>query len=330
MTNPPATSRQRRAPLALALLLAACAGGPERAEPGRLDEARLAQCRAVAQAWVDGSPEYPALRDALRDDPAAFGWFVRYLEAVLVTAREGRAEVTDRQTLVAQPGGRRDLGPEIADVANAVRAGSGSDEWPRDEDRADTRAVAEIAALGAQAVPIVVGDLVRSPQEFLQTIGIELVARIGDPAVPELLELARRGAPAEQRTAARALGEIGATGAALDALRELSRSSDWTVRSDAAQALHKGGPEARALLIAMLGDDDPFVRRMAAATLGKYRDAVAAGALADFLERSLQREDLAGERAAQLALQAMASARGPRTVAAWRTFAARLAAEAPR
>ena len=66
-------------------------------------------------------------------------------------------------------------------------------EWNLPGQRPDSRAIAQIVAIGEPAVAVVVNDLALSPQEFLRSIGIELLTGIGDPAVPALLKLARTG-----------------------------------------------------------------------------------------------------------------------------------------
>ena len=274
--------------------------------PGELSAAQRTRCRAVAEAYLDSKDEYPALRDGLKDDPVALAWFVRYLELQIVQAREGRLEILGEQTIPA------------ADVRPDPRVPT---PWNLPGQLPDRRAMGQIIAIGAPAVDVVVNDLALSPQEFLRSIGIDVLQGIGDAAVPALLVLARTGEPAQQRVAARALGEIGARGQALEALRELARSPIWRVRSDAAQGLAKGGLGARALLIEMLADEDVFVRRKAGESLANYRDRTAASALVDFLEACKESKDWPGELAAQKSLQIMAKARSPRTPGAWRRFA---------
>lgn len=274
--------------------------------PGKLTSEQLARCRAVAQAYVDGEAEYPAMRDALAADPVALAWFVRYLEHEIVQAREGSIEILGEETVPAE------------DVRPDPKAPT---TWHLPGQRPDSRAIAQIVAIGAPAVDVVVHDLALSPQEFLRSIGIEVLTGIGDPAVPALLKLASTGESQQQRVAARALGEIGARGDSLEALRELARSPVWRIRSDAAQGLAKGGPGARDLLIEMLADVDPFVRRKAGESLANYRDRTAATALVDFLDACKEAKDWTGELAAQKALQIMAKAKSPRSPGAWRRFA---------
>lgn len=316
MTLPVATNLRVRSarlgPLAgllAALGLAACSGAPETYTPGKMTKEQFAKCRAVAQAYVDRKPEYAAMRDELREDPVASRWFVRYLEQEIISVREGQAVLLSEEKV-------------RLDQIRKMRKEPAQFELPGQ--RRDRRAIGQIVAMGEPAVEVVMKDLVTSRQEFLRMIGIEVLVGIGDTAVPAVLELAQNGEPREQRIAARALGSIGASGPALDALRQLTTSSEWRVRSDAVQALGTGGGAARGLLIRMLGDEDPFVRRKAAETLGDYPDAVAAEALVDFLELSKERNEWPGELAAQKALQQIAGSKGPRTAQAWRRYVEQL------
>jgi len=287
------------------LMLLGCSVTDVNYTPGELDPAQRARCRAVAEAYLARAKDYPAMREGLRDDPVALAWFVRYLELRIVGLREGSVEILGEETVAAED----------------VRLEKAAPTMDVPGQRPDQRAVAEIVAIGEPAVTVVVNDLALSSQEFLRGIGFELLAGIGDPAVPALLELASTGDADQQRVAARALGEIGAEGPALAALRTLASSPIWRIRSSAAQGLATGGPQARALLIEMLADQDPFVRRMAGQSLANYRDRVAATALIDYLESCQKSEDLEGELTAQRSLRMMAQVRAPKTISAWRRFA---------
>jgi len=318
-SQPARAARPGRGGLAVLALLGGCASTGGGAAPAQLTKEQIARCKQVAQAYVDQSPDYPAMRDELREQPAALEWLVRYYGFLLVKYREGRADVLPDTRMSATQANR------AARRNRAVQA-----EWQLHPERHDLRLIHELGEIGEPAVPVFVDDFLVSPQTFLRQIGIDVLAEIGEPAVPKLLALARSGDNKQQAVAARALGDVGARGAAFEALKELSRSDDWRVRSNAAMGLHSGDEAARALLIAMLDDDDPFVRRKAAETLENYRDAVAAGALVDYLDRSKQREDFDGELQAQKSLQAIAGRRGPRSSEAWRGFVQRLAADEPR
>ncbi|MFT4511727.1 MAG: HEAT repeat protein [Planctomycetota bacterium] len=316
MTFPAATHQPFRAAhirccglLALLLLGAsACGTAANTYTPGEITKEQKARCRVVAQAFVDSKPEYPALREELREDPVAMAWFVRYLVSEIVHAREGQAEKLGEKKV------------RIDRVKEATKGRDTPAEWHLPGQHADSRAVGQVIAIGEQAVDVVVHDLVLKPQEFLRAIGVELLTGIGDPAVPALLELASTGDQQQQRVAARALGELGAVGPSFEALKQLARSPVWRIRSDAAKGLASGGPEARDFLIGMLQDEDPFVRRKAGEALARYKDRIAATALIDFLESCKGSKDLTGELAAQKALQAIAGTRGPRSASAWRRF----------
>jgi HEAT repeat protein len=304
--------------VSLFVVFAACSGttGAGKAgatyTPGDLNAEQRARCREVAQAYVDRAPQYPELLSGLRSDPTAIAWFVRYLEAEIVSVREARTDVVAEETVAA------------ADVPNP----NGEPvAWDLPGQRRDERAFRQIVAIGKPAIDVIVNDLARSSQEFLRSIGIELLARLGDEAVPKLLKLARKGSSQEQRVAARALGQIGARGVSLEALRQLSQSKEWNIRSAAASGLAAGSLGARDLLVQMLGDEDAFVRRKAGEALANYRDSVAVGALVDFLVACQTSKDWEGELSAQTALRTLAKSSGPRSVASWRRFASELAEE---
>lgn len=310
-TNQPRSVRTRSMRMSWLLVLATAACGTPEASytPGKLSKEQMARCRAVAQAYVDSSDDYPELRDGLRDDPIALQWYVRYLESEIVHAREGRSELLGEKKV------RMDR------IKEATRSGKKQVPWNLPGQHADTRAVGQIIEIGEPAIDVVVNDLVLAEQEFLRQIGVDLLAGIGDAAVPALLQLASTGDQKQQRAAARALGEVGAKGPSFEALKQLAGSSDWQTRSGAAMALANGGGEARELLVSMLGDEDPFVRRKAGESLANYKDRRAATALVDYLEQCKRQEDWNGEMAAQKALQMIAGSKGPRAAAAWRRFA---------
>tara|TARA_R110002072_G_scaffold299403_5_gene474941 strand:- start:27658 stop:28641 length:984 start_codon:yes stop_codon:yes gene_type:complete len=307
----PTTRRSRRGSCAILALIAvsACGTAANSYSPGQLDDDQMNRVKLVVKAFVLSYDNYPELRDELLQDPVATKWFIRDLESRIVNARNGQAEMLGEEKV------------RIDRVKEATRQRNTPAEWNLPGQRPDSRAIAQIIEIGEPAVDVVVNDLALSPQEFLRGIGIELLTGIGDPAVPALLQLARTGDQQQQRVAARALGEIGAVGASFEALRELARSPEWRIRSDAAKGLANGGAEARDLLIGMLADEDPFVRRKAGESLAAYKDRAAATALVDYLESCKTAKDWTGELAAQKALQAIAGSKGPRAAAAWRRFA---------
>lgn len=285
---------------ATAFLFAACAG--TRYEPGKLSDEQVAKCRALEVAYRANAPEYPALRDELVRDPVAAAWVVRMFVRDLFAVREGRPLGGDDELLRA-----------AAHIADPV----------------EVRALAEIRTLGAVAVPTLIGDLLRHDQPQPRELGIELLGLVGAPAIGPVQEVARSGEARHRRAAARALGRIGIDGAVLATLRELASDEDFTVRADALRSLRGGGEGVRDLLCERLqGDPDPFVRRVAAQTLGAFPATATALCLVDYLERCKREKDWPGEQAAQASLQQLAGTRSPRTPQAWRAWAPELDARA--
>jgi HEAT repeat protein len=282
------------------VLLAACAspGGDAPFQAGTLTSAQAEAVRAAERAYRAADPGYESMRVALLADQVTANWLVRMFVRDVFTAREGRP-----------------LGEDEGLLRAAARI----------PDPVEDRALAEIGAAGAAAVPVLIGDLLRHGQPQTRELGVELLARVGTPAIPALQELARDGEPKHRRAAARALGAIGEDDAVFTVLRELADDGDYTVRADALRGL-RSGEQARLLLIDRLrGDPDPFVRRVASQSLAHFPDAATATALIDHLERCKRDREHAGEQAAQASLMAIAGARGPRTVEAWRAFAQSLA-----
>lgn len=292
----------RRAVSCLLLLLGlgACSSAPARFEPGALTAAQVELCRAAEKAYREQAADYPQKRAAAAADPVAAAWLVRMFLRDLFVAREGQPLGEDQ--------------PLFRAAARVV-------------DPVETRALAELRTLGAVAVPTLVGDLLLHSQPQPRELGIELLAMIGAPAVPALQEVARTGETRPRRAAARALGGIGLDDRVLATLRTLAGDSDYTVRADALRSLRGGGEAARTLLTERLaGDPDPFVRRVAAETLGHAEGRAVMLALADYLERCQKEADHKGEVAAQLSLQRIANSSGLRSVADWRTAANRVGA----
>ncbi len=288
---------------AVSLLVAAsCSGGATSPQGGPLSAAQQDVCRRVERAYRENAPDYPAQRDAAVQDAAITAWLVRVFVLDVFRAREQRPLGKDEDVLRA-----------------AARIGV----------PLESRAIAEIVALGAKAVPVLVADLLLHDQPQPRELGVELLVRIGASASPDLRDVALRGEKRERRAAARALAAIGVDGETLAVLRQLASDGDFTVRADAVRGIHDGGVPARDLLVARVAkDEDAFVRRVAAQALSHFPDAVAARTLVDYLARCDAENDRQGAIVAQASLQGIAGTRGMRTVAEWRAFAAALE-EAP-
>lgn len=282
----------------LGVVLAACASPPPaRHEPGTPTPAQMEQLKAAEAAYRGASPDYPKLRDAIAQDPVACGWLVRMFVRDVFAAREGRPLGEDTEFLRA-----------AAKLADPL----------------ESRAVAELRALGAAAVPTLVGDLLQHDQPQPRELGVELLAEVGQPAKSALMALAKAGPDKQRRAAIRSLGRIGfdAEGFAL-AQAMATGDDDFTVRADALRSLRGGGPAAQKLLIERLrGDGDAYVRRVVAETLVAFPTTATATALADYLEASEKADDRDSRRTAQRALCVMAGVRAARPVAEWRAWAA--------
>lgn len=281
----------------IGLAFAACAGEtrPRRATPDPDTFARLAEAE---RAYRHGALGYAEIRDELMQDPVAAAWLTRMFVRELVRVREGRPLGEDQDLLRA-----------AANIENPV----------------EKRAIQEIVVLGKGAVPVLIGELLLNDQAHNREYGIELVGYVGRPAMAAVLEASRSTSPRERRSAARALGVLPREPEALARLHELAQDREFTVRADAARGLRHGEAGAAELLRSMVrDDDDPFVRRTAATALLGHPGRPTAAALIDYLDRCRREVDTRGYEAAQAALVELAAARGPRTIEAWRRWAAAL------
>ena len=292
MLLPAATKVCRPAAVALAAVCAGCSGTSNAYHPAPLTAEQKAKCKAAEAAYRAGSDDYPGMRAELAADPTTACWLVRMVIHDLLTVREGRPLGEDQ-----------DLMRAAAHITNPV----------------EKRALAEIDALGAVAVPTLVGDLLLHQQPQPRELGIELLARVGAPALPAVQEVARTGEPRQRRAAARTMGAIGVDAAVFAILARMANDEDYTVRADALRSLRTGGAEAQRLLVEKLRTDpDPFVRRVAAQALAHHPGQASSLALVEYLERCERERDFPGEKAAQASLQQLTTTRGFQTPAQWR------------
>jgi HEAT repeat protein len=96
--------------------------------------------------------------------------------------------------------------------------------------------------------------------------------RMGEPAVPELVEMLKGEDPRQRNLAAATLWGMGPRGkAAVPALADTLSDRDPALRTSVAMALESMGPEAREAvpaLVKVLGDRDTRTRQTAAKALG--------------------------------------------------------------
>ncbi|MCA8949356.1 MAG: HEAT repeat domain-containing protein [Planctomycetes bacterium] len=282
----------------LALALAACGAAPppkpEIEDIGKPSPELLAKLAAVEKAYLTRAPEYERLRDEVRHDPVAAGWLTRSFVYDVFKSREG-TPLDDDEILRA-----------AAKIDNPV----------------ERRAIEQIVELGADAVPVLVGDLLLHSQAQTREVGIELLDRVGAPALPRLLEVSRSDDPLHRRSAARALTTFTSDAGVVARLCELAHDPEFTVRADAVRSLRAAPPSAAGFVRDVLANDsDPFVRRAAAQALVGHPGRANALALVDYLDRCKADVDARGYEAAQEALQQLAGRRGPRTPGAWRQWA---------
>jgi HEAT repeat protein len=179
----------------------------------------------------------------------------------------------------------RSRGPQLLDRSDAARINWQDDAQPPSQ--ATTHAVSSPRAVEAQATPPPVShwlSLLASDNEPAQQEAVGALSRLGQAAVPELIEALNDDDWQVRNQAAVALGAIGPEAkAAVPALIDVLQDEDKYFRSQGALALGKIGREARAAvpaLIEALEDHDEDVRREAAAALGRIgpeaSDAIAA------------------------------------------------------
>lgn len=319
---------RRRLPFsgALPLLLCACASGPARPElfdPGRPQSATLERLAAYEKLYRNGDPAGVAERDQLAQDPVAAFWLTRMYVRDIFSAREGRAESSARQVQYDRNTPRVDA---KEGVAVSVRQSADTTEMMRQaaklKNPVEVRALEQIDALGERAAPCLVEDLL--PRTGIsREVGVELLGRIGAPALPDLTPSLRSGDAKVRRTAIRAVAAMAPEPAVLGALRVAAADGDFGVRGEATAALVRGtGDDVERVRRAVTDDPDSFVRRKAAAALATQRDRVTATTLIGFLERCKKEREPEGERAAQDSLARLAGSTGPRTVEMWQQWLA--------
>jgi hypothetical protein len=313
-------------------LCTGCAGGPkwELKDPGPLPAEQRAILVAAEKHYRKGEP-FVQLRQQIVADPVAAWWWTRMVVRDVVSVREGKVASAEQGSTFGEELGQRirEGRADTDDGAALLRATAGK------KDPVEARALGELHELGVAAVPCLIVDLARHPQGFNRQLGVDLLARIGEAALPMVAQqLAASEDPAQRRTAADACADMFVRqGVLLDGaisqLLRLATDDDYGVRAAACAGLAHGGDVGTVTLLRVVRTDaDAFVRRSAARALGQHRSAATAAMLCDYLQRCQTEHDTKGCEAAQMALQEHARTRGVRSLEAWRTYAATLAAAA--
>jgi hypothetical protein len=272
----------------------ACAGAGGRLyDPGQPTPAQRQALVEAERSYRQNDPAFAAQRDALARDPVTACWLTRMLVRDVLLVRE-RRDVGQDQVLAAAAG-----------IRNPV----------------EVRALEHLEAIGAAAAPTLVEDLLEHPLGDRRELGVELLGRIGLPALPALEGPLQDSEPRLRRAAVRAAAAMPFSPQTRQCLMRAAADADFGVRGEALRGLGGGGAsEADLLRRSLLGDRDAFVRRAAAEALAGFRDRPTAVALIDYLERCKRELEPLGERTAQQSLQALSGGRGPRTVEAWRDW----------
>lgn len=321
-------SRSSATPLLLLLLPVACAGPRwSLRDPGPLAPEKRALLAKAEKPYRKGEP-IDELRAEIAADPVAAWWWARMAVRDVMSAREVRAEGAEQGSVSGQRADEalekriREArgGPDDGESLLLATAGK--------RDPVEERGLAELEKLGVAAVPCLVYDVACHTDGFTRQNGAELLARIGDPALPLVRqELLESKDPMRRRTAARYF-ELRMPGELAEGeLLRLAADADYGVRGAACDGLARGGAPSRRELLRLLVDDaDPFVRRCAAVALGMHKGAEPARALCDYLARSQKDGDEKGCEAAQRALQLHSRTRSVRSLDAWRGYASAVGA----
>ena len=168
------------------------------------------------------------------------------------------------------------IGPEAID---ALIVGI-SDDNPRVREMS-AWALSEIKEPAARVVPALI-TVLNDSDENIRVVGSVILQRLGEPAVPYLIDALNAESPEIRLNAAYALGEIGAPlDTILPALIRTLTDREWNVRRLVVRALVTIGTPAVDALIQALYSEDPDLRRMAERALNDIGTPKARQAIAD-------------------------------------------------
>jgi hypothetical protein len=277
------------------LALAGCASGPGKPAAPRPADEQVAALAEAERLYRAGDEAFAARRDVLATDPSAAFWLTRMLVRDVMFADQNR-RATDEEFLAAAALGA--------------------------EDPLRSRAIGQLRALGPAAVPALVQDLLQSEFPDRRELGIELLGRIGPPAMSALL-------PQMDSDDWRLRRSIVEVASALDGpeadevLLRGAADAHFGVRAPALVGLLDRGeahvPRARAVLAQ---DSDAFVRRKVAEALATHPDRDTAAALVTYYEDCLARGDRRGLEVADQSLRSISGHGRSGDLAFWRAWLA--------
>ena len=185
------------------------------------------------------------------------------------------------------------------------------------------RVLRHFDAMGSRTTECLVRDVVRSEFFPTRSIGVTLLARLGETALPGVEEMAQDSDPTMRRMAAQVLDEMEdpAPQRAIRLSRSLVKDPDFTVRAEAVKGLTRGGEDEGELMRQiLLNDPDPFVQRTTATEILAFPDLATAAALVQYMEACITRGDRSGIDAADASLRRLAGRPQSQGVASWRAW----------
>lgn len=255
---------------------------PDRQQSVALDQALLVYVE-------DGDEAFAPLRDQLAEDPVTAFWLARSL-AVFTLQAFARAGAGERGLLIA-----------------------GEPVWQRPLD--------QLAAMGGDAVPFVVLDLLENSAGDRRDFGVRVLSSMGPEAFPAWSFLLAEGSLRTRRLAMRVLSAWPPSVASLPVLERALADPDFGVRAGAYRGLARGGEsQAGRMREALQSEPDPFVRRAILDSLVNFKDRETAFAVLLFYEHSLEVGEFADLRRADTVLQEISGIKGSRNLAGWRAW----------
>ena len=294
--------------LLLGACVAACAAAPEprpkaAREPVKAPEIGKEQrdrLREWEGLWRKHDPKADPLRQELCADPATAWWLARTCVFELVRGVDQAKAADD----------------EIVSLAGT----SG--------DSRRQRALAELCAMGAAAVPCVREDLLRHEYADRRLLAVQILQAIGPDAYAGIAPCLSERDPVVRKAAVDAAAAMLSVPAARSAVEALLADPEFVVRGAAYAALGRLGPQAGGVLRRGLETDaDPYVRRAIVQALGEVRVVGSAQAVFAYYTSCLAARDTRGLEAADAALARLSGRKPPGNEVSWRSWLATLPAD---
>ncbi|MFO1050974.1 MAG: HEAT repeat domain-containing protein [Planctomycetota bacterium] len=248
---------------------------------------QLDRLKRAEHLWRSKDPAFDAQAERLMHDPVTSFWLARLFVNDLLFA-------TDRGS---------------SGVSSLV----GDAPWQRP--------LQALVAMGAEAAPCVVLDLLRFPRADRRDLGARVLAAMGSEALDSWKRVLGVDDARGRRAAVDAVAGTGQGEAQLALLNAALEDADLGVRAQALRGLGKQGAPGSAILRRRVRDEaDPFLRVAAIDGLGHLDDRESAEELVQQLDAALSRSDSDAVAACQVALIQRSGIRRPGTVRSWREW----------